>query len=147
MLVQHDQVSGRDTPADYTDFAHTGPGTLAGRYLRLFWQPVSLSRDLSAGRARPLRIMSEDFTLYRGEGEPPSFPRWPEFEGKGVHNEARWRPWNYFQAVENSIDEVHINFTHRDSGFAAAGLTRDIPTISAEETEYGLVQYGTHCDG
>ena len=29
----------KDTAADYTDFAHTGPGTLAGRYLRLFWQP------------------------------------------------------------------------------------------------------------
>ena len=26
---------------DYTDFYHTGPGTLAGRYLRRFWQPVS----------------------------------------------------------------------------------------------------------
>jgi 5,5'-dehydrodivanillate O-demethylase oxygenase subunit len=52
----------------WTDFAHTGPGTLAGRYLRLFWQPVWFSKDIPAGRARPLRVMSEDFTLYRGEG-------------------------------------------------------------------------------
>src|SRR5437868_10725311 len=49
------------------DFAHTGPGTLAGRYLRSFWQPVYPSGQLSAGRAMPIRIMSEDFTLYRGE--------------------------------------------------------------------------------
>src|SRR4051794_35454694 len=53
--------------SEWTDFAHTGPGTLAGRYMRSFWQPVSNSRDLVAGRTKPLRIMSEDFTLYRGE--------------------------------------------------------------------------------
>ncbi len=51
----------------WTDFAHTGPSTLAGRYLRSFWQPIWFSRDIKAGRARPLRVMSEDFTLYRGE--------------------------------------------------------------------------------
>jgi 5,5'-dehydrodivanillate O-demethylase len=51
----------------WEDFGHTGPGTLAGRYLRTFWQPVYLGRELAAGRAAPLRIMGEDFTLYRGE--------------------------------------------------------------------------------
>jgi len=45
----------------------TGPGSLAGRYLRRFWQPIHRSRDLPAGRAKPIRIMSEDLTLYRGE--------------------------------------------------------------------------------
>ncbi|HZR98209.1 MAG TPA: Rieske 2Fe-2S domain-containing protein [Chloroflexota bacterium] len=56
---------------EYTDFAHTGPGTLAGRYLRLYWQPVMKSADLEAGHAKPIRILSEDFTLYRGEGGAP----------------------------------------------------------------------------
>src|SRR5689334_20470330 len=46
---------------------NTGPGTPAGRYLRSFWQPVYHSADLKPGRPVPLRIMSEDFTLYRGE--------------------------------------------------------------------------------
>ena len=32
----------------WTDFAHVGPGTLAGRYLRRFWHPVMLARDLKA---------------------------------------------------------------------------------------------------
>ena len=45
---------------------HTGPGTLAGRYLRTFWQPVYRSQDLPAGRAVTIRLLSEDFTLYRG---------------------------------------------------------------------------------
>lgn len=56
---------------DYKDFVHTGPGTLAGRYLRLFWQPVYCSHELAPGQAVPLRIMSEDFTLYRGEDGTP----------------------------------------------------------------------------
>ncbi|MBM2812306.1 MAG: hypothetical protein HW416_3065 [Chloroflexi bacterium] len=51
----------------FQDCLKTGPDTIGGRYLRLFWQPVHLSADLPAGRAGPIRIMSEDFTLYRGE--------------------------------------------------------------------------------
>jgi 5,5'-dehydrodivanillate O-demethylase oxygenase subunit len=49
------------------DFIHTGPGTLAGRYMRTFWHPVMVATDLAAGRSAPIKIMSEDLTLYRGE--------------------------------------------------------------------------------
>jgi len=56
---------------EYLDFVHTGPRTLAGRYLRMFWQPVYRVKDLASGRAVPIRIMSEDFTLYRGENGTP----------------------------------------------------------------------------
>jgi len=56
---------------DYLDFVHTGPGTLAGPYLRMFWQPVYRVKDLASGRAIPIKIMSEDFTLYRGENGTP----------------------------------------------------------------------------
>src|SRR3954452_2030070 len=51
----------------WRDITHTGPDTLAGKYLRLFWQPIYRAQDLAAGRAVPVRIMSEDYTLYRGE--------------------------------------------------------------------------------
>jgi 5,5'-dehydrodivanillate O-demethylase len=54
--------------ATIDDLVRTGPGTLAGSYLRLFWQPVMRSEDVPAGRALPVRIMSEDFTVYRGTG-------------------------------------------------------------------------------
>jgi 5,5'-dehydrodivanillate O-demethylase len=53
------------------DFVQTGPETLAGRYMRMFWQPVYRSDDLKAGRAVALRIMNEDFTLYRGRSGAP----------------------------------------------------------------------------
>jgi 5,5'-dehydrodivanillate O-demethylase oxygenase subunit len=59
------EIVERAAPAP--DWLHTGPGTLAGRYLRMFWQPVALGEELAAGRAKPIRIMSEDFTLYRGD--------------------------------------------------------------------------------
>jgi len=55
----------------WTDFTRTGPGTLAGRYMRMFWHPVFRGRDLPSGRAVPIRLLSEDFTLYRGEGGAP----------------------------------------------------------------------------
>ncbi len=50
-----------------TSFVRTGPGTLAGQYLRRFWQPVYRAEDLAAGQMRPIQIMSEKYTLYRGE--------------------------------------------------------------------------------
>src|SRR5687768_12348800 len=59
------------TEADYTDFEHTGPGTLAGRYMRCFWQAIYRAEDLLAGHAKPIQVMSEEFTLYRGDGGEP----------------------------------------------------------------------------
>jgi 5,5'-dehydrodivanillate O-demethylase len=45
----------------------TGPDTEMGRLLRTFWHPVAVSHSVKPGGARPLRVMSEDLTLYRGE--------------------------------------------------------------------------------
>src|SRR5262249_35249132 len=53
------------------DLERVGPGTLAGRYLRRFWHPVYRARDLPAGRAKPITILGEQFTLYRGEDGIP----------------------------------------------------------------------------
>ena len=66
-MTQVQVIGNGQGEADWTDFVHTGPGTLAGRYLRRFWQPVVRSQDLTPGKAAPIRVMSEDFTLYRGE--------------------------------------------------------------------------------
>ena len=57
--------------APWEDIFHTGPGTLAGRYLRQFWQPILVGSLLKAGRSKPIKIMGEEFTLYRGEGGVP----------------------------------------------------------------------------
>jgi 5,5'-dehydrodivanillate O-demethylase oxygenase subunit len=209
--------------ADYTDFTHTGPGTLAGRYLRCFWQPVYRVEDLLPGHAKPIRVMSEDFTLYRGEsgephlvdfrcahrgtqlstgwvegdclrcfyhgwkydhigqcvempaeeasfppkvrirsypvqeylglifaylgeGEPPALPRFPALEEPGVLEADRFpRLCNYFNELENGADEVHVHFVHGEQ--AGHTVLRDLPEITAEESEYGILRYGKRADG
>ncbi|HJU18425.1 MAG TPA: Rieske 2Fe-2S domain-containing protein [Stellaceae bacterium] len=50
------------------DLARTGPSTPMGRFLRRFWIPVHRTEDLPPGEARPIRIMGEEFALYRGVG-------------------------------------------------------------------------------
>ena len=49
------------------DFVHTGPETLAGKFMRRFWHPVYRSEDLPVGHANPVKILNTDFTLYRDE--------------------------------------------------------------------------------
>jgi hypothetical protein len=53
--------------AKYSDFGEVGPTSPAGRFLRRFWQPICVSEILKAGRAIPLRMFDDDFTLFRGE--------------------------------------------------------------------------------
>jgi 5,5'-dehydrodivanillate O-demethylase len=48
------------------DWSKVGPGDLAGRYLRLFWHAVYRSAALKTGQAKPIKIMGDQFTLYRG---------------------------------------------------------------------------------
>jgi 5,5'-dehydrodivanillate O-demethylase oxygenase subunit len=207
------------------DFGHTGPGTLAGQYLRMFWQPIYVSEELKAGQAMPIRIMGESFTLYRGEsgtpyvvdfrcahrgtqlsvgwveqecircfyhgwkydgtgqcveqpaeessfakkvkirgvpaqeylglifayfgaGSAPPFPRYPELEEEGELDVSSYlRQCNYFNTLENGVDQVHVPFTHAKSNFTKFGLNWDIPKITAEETSYGVAMYGTRANG
>jgi 5,5'-dehydrodivanillate O-demethylase len=60
------KLAGR-TAAQAENFLKTGPDTDAGAYLRHFWQPIYHTADLAIGRAVPLHILGENFTLYRGE--------------------------------------------------------------------------------
>ena len=56
---------------DQIEMTLCGPKTVAGRYLRTFWQPVYRSVDLLPGRPKPLRILGEEFTIYRGKSGKP----------------------------------------------------------------------------
>jgi 5,5'-dehydrodivanillate O-demethylase len=84
---------------------------------------------------------------YMGEGEPPPMPRYPHFEGDGVlFSHQLIRPINFFQNLENSIDEVHIGFLHASSPYQGT-INEDVPVISTEETDYGLAQLGARTNG
>ena len=203
------------------DLHATGPGALAGRYLRRFWQPLCLAAEVERGRARREQIMSEFITLYRGQsgrlyalgdrcahrgtqlsagwvegeelrcfyhgwkyagsgqcieqpaekegyaakirvrsypveeylglvfiylgdGDPPALPRYRELEDESagvLETLARAPlPCNYFQRLENNIDQVHVCFAHRDV-FSSQGVSA-IPEYIIEPTEFGLKAIG-----
>jgi 5,5'-dehydrodivanillate O-demethylase len=65
MMEQADRQPSRTD--QLTLLAQCGPGTPMGQLLRTFWQPVALSESVARGTARPLRVLGEDLTLYRGE--------------------------------------------------------------------------------
>ncbi len=45
----------------------TSADTPMGQLLRRFWHPVAISADVQPGKAKKVRLLSEDLTLYRGE--------------------------------------------------------------------------------
>ena len=203
----------------YEDYAHVGPGTLAGRFLRSFWQPVALGEELVTGRPKRICIMNEHFTAYRGEaggvhvvadlcphrqtqlflgwvegndircfyhgwkfdpqgrcveqpaesaaykdriairgyptreylglvfaylgeGEPPPFPEFPEIDvtRDSVIYNRHPVPCNFFQRVENDMDELHLHFVHKVST-DEVGLV-EFPDIDVTETDYGILRKG-----
>ena len=212
---------------DFAEIVHAGPGTLAGRFLRSFWQPVSCSHELLAGRPLPVRILGEDFTLYRGasgapylvgarcahrgtqlsvgaiqgecircfyhgwkydgagqcveqpaegqsfadkvripsypvkeytglifaflgEGERPPLPRYPRFESSDITLDVAGlrRICNYFNNVDNSLDNAHVRFVHqrhRDS--VDDHVVVGDPIISVEESDWGIRRYVKYPDG
>jgi len=73
-VIEQDSVERRRAAPSRdaaVDLVRTGPGTVGGRFLRRFWIAIHRSQDLAPGQAKPIRVMSEDFTLYRGaSGEP-----------------------------------------------------------------------------
>lgn len=207
-------------PRREIDIATTRPGTPGGIFMRRFWHAVCRSQDLPMGHAKPIRIMSEDYALYRGqsgeprvvayrcphrgapihlgwveddaircvyhgwkfdnsgqcvhqpaeeagfaqkvrlriyptreylglvfayfgEGVPPPFPHFPHRQSEGLIQvwNAERVPCNYLQSFENSMDEVHVAFTHQPGG-SHAKLSADLPSIAAEETEWGMLRFG-----
>ncbi len=65
------RAAARSPREFYGEFHKTAKGTLGGTYLRRFWHPIARSVDLAPGRTKPVRVLSEDFTLYRGEDGTP----------------------------------------------------------------------------
>ncbi len=49
----------------------TAPDTQMGRLLRMFWHPITIARKLAPNSAMPVRILSEDLTLYRSASGRP----------------------------------------------------------------------------
>ena len=212
-------------PRPSVDLATTKPGTPGGTFMRRFWHALARSEDLPPGRTVPIRIMNENYTLFRGtngraqiiaercahrgalmhlgwveeesircvyhgwkfdctgqcieapaeragfernvripvfptgeaygliygffgDDQPPEFPPYPASAGEGIVDARPIErvPCNYLQSFENSMDEVHVAYTHSPGG-THARLAEDLPLISAEETEWGMIRYGKRPSG
>jgi 5,5'-dehydrodivanillate O-demethylase oxygenase subunit len=214
----------KDRSVEHADFVRTGPGTLAGRYLRRYWQPIYLSGELAKGTIVPIRILGEELALYRGEsgaarvvknecphrltrlstgwvegdtvrcryhgwrfdasgrcveqpaepkpfcakvpklasyptheahgfifaylgeGEAPAFRPLPGLEdgaGEGwtVCPSVEMIPCNYFQSAENIMDDVHVNFSHRDHLVNTSARPYVPSKVTARETPFGLTHF------
>ena len=76
---------------------------------------------------------------YLGEGEPPAFPRYPDFDDfQGVFEiDSYTRACNYYNNLENGGDVAHIGFVHRGREGSFDGAS-DFPIIRAVESAWGI---------
>lgn len=78
--------------------------------------------------------------VYIGDSSPPALPRWPELEPYARFHVIDVRKWNYFHDLENTVDDVHQLWVHKESVYQDAGNQGEVPRVSAEETDFGLIQ-------
>jgi 5,5'-dehydrodivanillate O-demethylase len=113
-------------------------------------QPAEESRFCDKVRIKtwPVREYLGLIFAYLGQGEPPEFPLYSEFdEFEGlVEVDSYVRRCNYFQNVENALDMSHVGFTHGNNrvAFDKIGLGR---SLQAKESDWGVTYTFTRDDG
>lgn len=99
-------------------------------------------------RSYPVRQWLGFVFAYLGDDEPPPFPELDLFNGGGVLEANSYvRHSNVFNTMDNTADWVHANFVHSRSDFTKHGFNREVPTVSAEETAFGLAGHLHYTDG
>jgi 5,5'-dehydrodivanillate O-demethylase len=115
----------------------------AGKCLEMPCEADNFARKVAI-RAYPTYEYLGLIFVYLGEGEVPAKPHFPELdEEDGILDIRRAPlPFNYFQRLENSLDEAHVHFVHKVSADLTDEL-RDLPQdFDAEETPYGILRLG-----
>ena len=86
--------------------------------------------------------------VYLGDGRAPALPRFPEIEDERLGPltvRVQASPANYFQRIENDLDEVHLHFVHKHIA-ERAGMWA-MPEMTATETEYGIYRESVRHQG
>ncbi len=58
------KAPGARLPREDVELTHVGPGTPCGEYLRRFWQPIALSKDVQE-RPKAQKLLDEELVVYR----------------------------------------------------------------------------------
>ena len=118
----------------------------SGQCVEMPAEDANYPRKVSA-RSYPTREYMGLVFAYFGEGEPPAFPPFPASPDESLVHvwNTETVPCNWLQCYENSADEVHVAFVHRPGGSHAA--IAELPEISAEETDWGMLRLGTRKGG
>src|SRR5207245_5338080 len=116
---------------EYEDFFHTGPDTLAGRFMRRFWHPVALASELAPGRTLPIRILNEDLTLYRGESGRPQVLA-PRCAHRGTQLSTGWVEGDcircFYHGWKYDASGQCVEQPAEDASFASKVSIRSYPT-------------------
>ena len=104
-----------------------------------------------AAKVRIARYPVEEYFglvwVYLGEAPAPELPRWPELERYGRFHVVELRKWNYFHDLENTVDDIHQFWVHKEGVYQDNGTAGQIPEMTAEETEFGLIQTTRFANG
>jgi 5,5'-dehydrodivanillate O-demethylase len=118
----------------------------AGQCIEQPAEEPSFARKVRA-RAYPTGEHMGLVFAYFGEGEPPPWPPYPPPPQEGLIHvwSAHTLPCNWLQCYENTADEVHVAFVHRPGGSHAR--MAELPVITATETDWGMLRFGTRKSG
>jgi 5,5'-dehydrodivanillate O-demethylase oxygenase subunit len=114
----------------------------SGQCIEMPAEEPGYPRKVKAG-SYPTREHMGLVFAYFGEGEPPAWPPYPEPPQPGLIHvwNCETVPCNWLQCYENTADEVHVAFVHQPGGSHAK--MAELPIISAEETDWGMLRFGT----
>lgn len=86
-----------------------GPGTPGGEFIRRYWQPVALSKDIPPqGAPHPLRILGEDLVLFRDQQGRPGL--------LGIHCSHRGADLSYGRLEDGGLRCIYHGWLYDVQG-------------------------------
>jgi 5,5'-dehydrodivanillate O-demethylase len=138
-------IEGDDLRCFYHGWKFAGDGTCLE-------QPTEIEsfKKKACIRSYPVREYLGLIFAYLGDGAPPDFYQFPELEednGYPLEVTRTELPYNYFQRVENDLDEAHVHFVHKYSAENTNEFATLPESFGAEETDYGMLRFTTRDRG
>lgn len=108
------------TAAQQDALTRVGPGTPMGTLLRRYWMPVGASSELAPGGVKAVRLLGEDFALYRAETGEPAL-----LDARCPHRGA--------SLVHGIVEGASLRCAYHGWRFAPDGACVELPTLAPDE--------------